>query len=308
MTNHTLWVEKYRPKSVSEFKFHNERQRQVVLSMIEKQSISHLLLHGVQGSGKTALSMILAREVGVDESDVLTINGSDDNSIEYVRDTIKGFISTYAMNKFKIVRLEEADGLSPHAQKALRAMMEDYSENARFILTCNYPHKIIPAIRSRVPAIEFVAMDEWDVVEYCATILATEQVAFQLDVLQQYVTAHHPDVRAVVNNLQLNTIDGKLLPFSQGSGTQDWLHALPGLMDRDKWVDIRKLMCSSVMPEQWEDVYRYLYDNLHTCGKFQDHSKWEEGILIIAKHLHMHALVADSEINAAAMFISLGQA
>jgi hypothetical protein len=138
-------------------------------------------------------------------------------------------------------------------------------------------------------------------------VLASEHVKFELDTLEKYVTVGYPDVRKIVNCLQLNSLNGVLLSPENGNSAADWKFQLLPLMEQNKWQEIRKLLCTNVTTEEWDDVYRFLYENLDKSPKFTDVGKWEEGMLIIAKHLHMHAIVADPEINAAAMFISLGQ-
>ena len=152
-----LWVEKYRPKTIDQYVFQDETLKAAVTKWLAEGNIPHLLLSGVQGAGKTSLSQILINEINIDETDVLMINASDENSVDTIREKIKGFISTWPMGDFKVVRLEEADYISLPAQGVLRSMIEDYSEVARFILTCNYENKIKPAIKSRCQHFRFDA-------------------------------------------------------------------------------------------------------------------------------------------------------
>ncbi len=310
MTNeskHKLWVEKYRPQTVNEYIFHDNAQRNAVMKMIADKSIPHLLLSGVQGSGKTTLAQILINEMDVDETDVITINASDENSVDTIRDKIKSFITTFAMGEFKIVHLEEADYITPNGQGVMRRMMEEYSDTARFILTCNYENKIIPAVKSRCQQFRFKAGDKVDIAEYAADILISEKVKFDLDTLDKYIAIGYPDVRKIVNLLQQYTIDGQLtLPLSDKEAG-DYKFKLLDFIERDKWLDARLLCCENVVAEEWEEVYRFLYENLNKAPKFQDKDKWEGGIVVIADHLYKHGIVADPEINAAAMFIRMTQ-
>lgn len=301
-----LWVEKYRPSSISEYIFQDKTHEVSFSNMISKKSIPHLLLTGNAGTGKTTMSKLLVSELELDCTDVLLINASDENSVDTIRDKIKSFISTFAMGSFKVVQLEESDYLSPSAQGILRQLMEEYADSARFILTANYEHKLIPAIKSRCQHFRFKGFDVNDVAERIVTILASEKIKFDLDLIDKYVTSGFPDVRKIINMLQQNSTSGVLTkPTTQHDS--DYHFKLIELMEHDDWYNIRKLLCSNVPTEEWDDVYRFMYSNLDKVPKFENKDKWEAGIVIIADHVYKHALCADPEINAAAMFIRLSQ-
>lgn len=302
-----LWVEQYRPKRIEDYVFHDASQKAAVLRMIADRSIPQLLLSGVQGSGKTTLAKILITAMEIDEMDVLTINASDERGIDTFRNTVKNFALSMAMGRFKIIHLEEADKLTPDAQAALKRFMEETSDFVRFILTCNHVSKIIAPLRSRCQEYFFKGSDINDVVEYAATVLAQERVKFDLDLLDRYVANGYPDIRKIVNLLQQNTVDGKLQePVSTGE-VGDYKFKLIELLAKDKWEEARKLVCATVTTDEWEHVYRFLYENLHRAPKFTDAGKWEEAICLVAEHLYKNTIVADPEINAAACFIRLGQ-
>lgn len=306
---HALWVEKHRPKTLAQYTFHDAGHRTAFEGMVRDGTIPHLLLSGVQGTGKTTLALILINELHIDDTDVLTINASDENNVDVIRDKIKMFVTSYAMGDFKIVHLEEADYISPAGQAIMRRLMEEYSDNARFILTCNYENKIIPPLRSRfsVGHYRFKKHDIDEVAFYAAKVLKTEGVKFDLDLLDRYVRAGYPDIRTVINLLQKNSRDGVLAPMRDVSETNDYKFALLEHLQKDDWFGARKLTCAEVAAEEWEDVYRFLYENLEKCPKFSVPDKWEEGIIVVADHLYKHALCADPEINAAAMYIRLAQ-
>jgi len=300
-----LWVEKYRPNDIEDYIFQDHTQKLSFLKMIADQSIPHLLLSGVQGSGKTTMALILIQELELEDTDFLIINASDENSVDVIRDKLKNFISTFAMGDFKVVLLEEADYITQNGQAVMRRMMEEFSNEVRFILTCNYEHKIMTAIRSRCQHYRFKSFDKDDIAERIVTILATEQVKFTLDLIDKYVAAGYPDIRKIINLLQQNTIDGVLQqPIAKGEAG-DYKFQLLDLMERDNWFEIRKLLCGTVAAEEWEDVYRFVYENLEKSAKYSNKEKWEAGIVIIADHLYKHSAVADPEINASAMFIRL---
>lgn len=305
---HELWVEKFRPTSIDEYVFHDDKQRKAFERFIADKSIPHLLLSGVQGSGKTTIANILVTALQVNPVDLMIINASDENSVDVMRDKIKNFVTTFAIGGFKVVHLEEADYITANGQAVLRRLMEEYSEQARFILTCNYENKIIPAVKSRCQQFRFKASDKDAITEYAAKILIEEGIKFDLTLLDNYVAVGYPDIRKIVNLLQQNSHDGKLDAISQDADSGDYKFELLDHISSNNWTKARTLVCANVTAEEWEDVYRFLYENLHKSEKFTDRDSWERGMVIIADHLYKHALVADPEINAAAMFIRLGDA
>ena len=144
-----LWVEKYRPKEVKNYVFRDEAQKKQVMSWLESKAIPHLLFSGAPGTGKTTLAKLLLHELEVDWGDVLQINASSENSVDVIRDKITNFSQTMPFGDFKYIILDEADYISPNGQAALRGVMEQYASTCRFLLTCNYERRIIPAIHSR---------------------------------------------------------------------------------------------------------------------------------------------------------------
>jgi DNA polymerase III delta prime subunit len=302
---HALWFERYRPQSLKDYIFHDKSQQTSIKRMIREKSIPHLLLSGIQGSGKSTLSYILVNELKIDDVDVLTINASDENSIDVMREKIKSFVMTFAMGDFKVIQLEEADYISPNGQAMLRHLMEQYADTARFILTCNYENKIIPAIKSRVQHFKFVKHNINQVTEYIAKILLKEKVSFNLDDVDNFVRVGYPDIRKIINLVQQYTTDGKLSQFNGDEELGDYKFKLLDLIENDSWNEARSLLSSSITDDEWIDLYRFLYDNLNKSSKFSNENKWQEGILAIADHLYRDSIVSDREINAAAMLIKL---
>lgn len=304
---HKLWVEKYRPTSFDNYIFYNEHLKHSFLRMVADQSIPHLLLTGPAGCGKTTAAKILISGMNLDSTDVLTLNASDENNVATVREKIKGFVSTASIGPFKIVHLEEADAITPEGQAIMRRLMEECSEYARFLLTANYETKISPPIRSRCQHFSFKSPDVIDVAEYLIQILAAERVKFDLDLLDKYIALGYPDIRKIVNLLQQHTTDGILIKPTTEGDLGDYRFTLLELIELDRWVEARKLLCANVLTEEWESLYRFMYENINRSPKFQQVSNFEEGIIIIAEHLYKNSIVADPEINFAAMMIRLGQ-
>ena len=300
-----LWVEKYRPKTVDGYVFRDEAQKSQILGWIKDQSIPHLLFSGNAGIGKTTLAKLLLNELNTNPLDILEINASRTNSVDDVRDKITNFIQMIPFGDFKCVLLDEADYLSPSAQAALRGVMEEYHETARFILTCNYPNKIIPALHSRCQGFHIAKVDQTEFTARVATILITEGITPDLDTLDTYVKATYPDLRKCINTVQMNSTDGVLVKPNEGdTGEADWKLSMVELFKAGKISEARKLLCGTVRPEEMEDIYRWLYENLEIFGS-EDNQ--DQAVLIIKQGLVDHTLVVDPEINLAATLIRLGR-
>ena len=301
-----LWVEQYRPKDVDGYVFRDEAQREQVKQWIKDGSIPHLLFSGAAGIGKTTLAKILINALNVNEYDVLEINASRTNSVDDVRLKITNFVSTMPFGTFKVVLLDEADYLSPNAQAALRGVMEEYSQTARFILTCNYPHKIIPAIHSRCQGFHIEKVDHTEFTARAATVLVNEGADFDLDVLDTYVKSTYPDLRKCLNLLQMNTIDGKLKrPSETSTGTADYKLAMVDLFKSGKIREARTLLAAQARPEEMDEIFRWMYDNLDMWSATPEGQ--DEAILIIRKGLVNHVSCADAEINLSATLVELSQ-
>jgi replication factor C small subunit len=300
-----LWVEKYRPKKINGYVFRDDHQRKQIETWIKDKSIPHLLFSGGAGIGKTTMAKILVNELGIEDYDVLEINASRTNSVDAVRDKITNFVQMIPFGPFKVVLLDEADYLSPNAQAALRGVMEEYHATARFILTCNYPNRIIPALHSRCQGFHVERVDQTEFTARVATILVEENIEFDLDTLDTYVKVAYPDLRKCINLVQQNCQEGTLVNPSQGDeGTAEWKFDMVELFKAGKISDARKLLCGKVRAEEMDEIYRWLYDNLVIFG---DEQKQDSAVIIIKQALVDHTLVVDPEINLAACLVKLAR-
>ena len=303
---HDLWVEKFRPKTIEEYVFRDEEQKHQVQGWIDSGAIPHLLFSGAPGVGKTTLAKVLLNELEVNEYDVLEINASREGKVDDVREKIIGFVQTIPFGDFKVVLLDEADYISPNGQAALRGVMETYASTARFILTCNYPTKVIPALHSRCQGFHIDKIDKTEFTARVATVLVTEEVDVDIDTLDSYVKATYPDLRKCINLVQMNTIDGKLVSPREGDkATADYRLAVVDLFKQGKILEARKLLCNNVRPEEMDELFRWMYDNLELWDTTQDGQ--DKAVLIIAKGLRNIPMVADQEINLAATLVELCQ-
>jgi len=300
-----LWVEKYRPSNIGQYVFRDEKQKHQVQSWVESGAIPHLLFSGSAGTGKTTLAKVLLKELGVDDGDVMFINASSENNVDTMRTKINGFASSLPFSgEFKYVLLDESDYLSQNAQAILRNMMETYSSTCRFILTCNYPNKVIPAIHSRCQGYHIEKLDTNEFTARVAEILITEGINPDLEILDVYVRSAYPDLRKCINMVQQNIVDGALQQPGQGeSGESDWILEYVALFQLGKVSEARKLIVSKARAEEYEGVYRKLYENLDWFG--QDDMKKGKALLCIRDGLVNHSLVADPEINLSATLLEL---
>jgi DNA polymerase III delta prime subunit len=302
-----LWVEKYRPNTVDGYVFVDDAQRDQVQQWIRDGSIPHLMLSGSAGTGKTTLAKMLINELGVDEYDVMYANGSKEaRKIEWV-DKLISFCQTMPFGKFKVVLVDEADYMNKDSvQPALRNLMEDYSQTVRFILTCNYPHKIISPIHSRCQGFHITKTDHTEFTARVATVLVTEGVEFELDTLDSYVKATYPDLRKCLNLVQLNSQTGKLVPPGEADrSARDWKLDAVDLFKKGQIRQARTLLCQNANPEEAEDIFRWMYDNLELWGDTPE--RQDQAIVIIRNGLVNNNSVADTEINLSATLIELSQ-
>jgi len=290
---HTVWVEKYRPATPEDYicePFLSDKINQ----WISEQTIPHIALIGPPGSGKTTLTKIITTQI---DCDYLYINYGDERSMEVMRDKVKSFASTLSFKKLKIVILDEGTSLLQNSQVILLNMIETFSLNTRFILTGNYPERLIAPFRSRFMEFKLVPPSQKEVAIHISTILDAEEVSYEAHDLAQIVKTYYPDIRKTINEMQRLVIDKKLTLQGQMLTEASFLSKLLDLLktkNPKKLTEIRQLLADSDIKE-YESIYTYLFDNMTDA----------DSIINIAKYQYESSFVVDKEIPLIALFAKL---
>lgn len=290
---HTLWVEKYRPSTLDNYIGNNSLKEKVSV-YLKNKDIPHLLFHGKAGTGKTSLAKLITSNI---ECDKLYINASDENNVETVRNKIKGFASSCGFRELKVVVLDECDYVTPNAQAALRNLMETFSKTTRFILTCNYPEKIIAPIQSRCQIFGITPPSKKDVAIHLKKILKNENIKTTNEDMAFVVNSFYPDVRRIINNCQQNVINGELKinqhDIVESDGKLKLVELLKDNSDpKNKFREIRQHILNCDVHD-FSDWYKYLYDSI---DEYAD-GHVANVIMIIADSEYKDAFVVDKEIN-----------
>ena len=295
-----LWVEKYRPKRIEDCIL-SEDLKQTFIEFVKKKEIPNLLLSGTQGTGKTTVARALCEELGVD---YIIVNGSDEGrQIDTIRNKIKNFASTMSLTKeanHKVVIIDEADYMNAESvQPALRNFIETFFNNCRFIFTCNYKNKIIPALHSRCTVIDFKIVNGQKVktanqfLIRLSNILKEENIEFDKKVLAELIQKHYPDFRRTINELQRYSVRGKIdsgILFNLSEANSKEL--MTCLKDKN-FNDMRKWVVQNI-DKDGSKLFTEIYDNLYTV---LESKSIPQAILIIAGYQYKAAFVADQEIN-----------
>ena len=297
---HSLWVEKYRPNKLDNY-IGNDHLKSKVSVYLESGDIPHLLLFGRAGTGKTTLAKLLVNNI---DCDYLYINASDENSVDVVREKVKNFASTLGFKDMKVIILDECDYITPNAQAALRNLMETFSKNCRFILTCNYVERIIDPIQSRCQAFQIIPPDRKEVAQHLANILDNESVNYDIKNIATIVNGGYPDIRRVINGAQRQVVNNELVidenTITQNDYKTKVLEILKTQDKKSSFQNIRQLLADSKVSD-FSDLFRLMFDTIDDWGT----GHIAECILILSKYQQSDAVVVDKEINIMAMFVEI---
>jgi len=299
MRDEFLWVEKYRPKTIEECIL-PEQTKKTFLDFLDKGEVPNLLLSGPAGCGKTTVAKALCAELGVD---VYVINGSDEGRfLDTVRNNAKNFASTVSLSsesKHKVIIIDEADNTTPDVQLLLRASIEEFSKNCRFIFTCNYKNKIIEPLHSRCAVVEFGVKGKHKQEIAAAffgrliSILEQERIEADKKVLAELINKHFPDWRRVLNECQRYSVSGKIDSGILAHFSDVKVNDLIKNLKEKNFPQVRK-WCVDNLDNDPSVLLRRIYDSLSSSLV---PSSIPAAVLIIAKYQYQIAFVADQEIN-----------
>ena len=291
--NNSLWVEKYRPRKLTEY-VGNEHLKQKVSDYLQTGDVPHLLFFGKAGTGKTTLAKLIVNSISCD---YIIINASDENNVDTVRNKVKGFASTIGFKDMKVIILDEFDYMTPNAQAILRNLMETFSKHCRFILTCNYVEKVIDPIQSRCQTFQIVPPSKKEVAVQISQILGKEGVGFQPKDLVPIIDSSYPDIRKIINTCQLNSSQGKLKLDTTSVIDSDIKSKVVEILKskddkRNKWKNIRQAVADARI-QDFTELYSFLYEKVDDYGS----GNTSNIILILSESQHKDALVVDKEIT-----------
>ena len=295
-----LWVEKYRPKKISECIL-SEDIKKTFSEFLKQKEIPNLLLSGTAGTGKTTVARALCEELG---ADYIIINGSDEGrQIDTLRNKIKNFASTVSLTEssaHKVVIVDEADYMNAESvQPALRNFIETFYKNCRFIFTCNYKNKILPALHSRCTVIDFTIKNgqkrstAMSLMRRLSKILDDENVGYEKKILADLIQKYYPDFRRTINELQRYSVRGKIDSGILFSLSEANTKELIKILKEKRFNDMRKWVINNLDKEP-SSLFSSVYDILYSA---LESSSIPQSILIIAGYQYKSAFVADQEIN-----------
>ena len=296
MSNEFLWCEKYRPKTVEDTIL-DPKLKTTFQKIVDTGEIPNMLFTGTAGLGKTTVAKAICNELGLD---YIVVNGSEEGNIDTLRGKIKQFASSVSLSGgYKVVILDEADYLNPQStQPALRGFIEEFSKNCRFILTCNFKNRIIEPLHSRCGVYEFNTSKK-QMAQLCSqfmkrlqTILETEKVEYNNDVLAGLIMKYAPDWRRILNEAQRGSIGGTINSNVLVTDNSQYSDLYKHVKEKD-FKKMRQWVVNNMDVEP-ASVFRGIYDSME---EYVDPASIPQLVLILADYQHKNAFVADHELN-----------
>jgi replication factor C small subunit len=293
---HTVWYEKWRPKTLEEYISTDELKKRIQ-ECIDKNDIPHFVFHGPAGTGKTSLAKLIINSLNCD---YIYINASDENGIETIREKVKAFASTKSFQPLKVVILDEADRLTAQAQDALRAVIDEYTLNTRFILTGNNFQRITAPLKSRCEEVKIVIPTKKAMAHRAVEILDKEGVTYQIEDVAKIINPLYPDFRSVLKTIQKNVVNNNLTVTDIVKTSYDQILDVLKTPAKKSWYDIRQIIADSE-EDDYTPLYQYLFENVDKFAKGNE----AQAVIIIDEYLWRAMVVPDKEINCMAMFAKL---
>ena len=292
MKDNTLFVEHYSPSTLKGY-VGNEQIKNTIQRYLNQDDIQNFCFYGPSGTGKTTLAKIIIKNLNCD---YLYINASDERGIDTIREKVTGFASTASFKSLKVIILDEADFLTINAQASLRNVIETFSRTTRFILTCNYIERIIDPIQSRCQVLKVIPPSKKEIAQHLVGILNQENIEYQLEDLANVVTQFYPDLRKMLNTIQLSIVDDKLKVDKTVVVSSSYMNSILKELKQPKpsWTQLRQIILDSGVKD-FEETYRFLFEHI------SKYAPGREGTVsvILNEHLYQANFRIDKEINIA---------
>lgn len=294
---HSLWVELFRPQNLEQY-IGSEENMKRFKSFIDKNDIPHIILAGSAGLGKSSLARLLVNNMNCD---YIILNASDENGIDVIREKVKSFASSASFKPLKVVVLEEASFLTGPAQEALKNIIEEFSENTRFIFTANYLGKIVEPIQSRCEIYEFTAPSKTQIAKHITeNILDKLEIKYDLKEVAQLINDCYPDIRSTIKYLQANTNEGVFKYNSKNIYLNKHILNILTKPTKSSWFDIRQLIADHHI-DDYQPMINYLFENIEVFSKGNE----MEVIIELDNHQYFQKSVPDKSINIMSLFSKL---